>query len=40
MLSCFLQVVAVMNVEDGATIELAIKLPPSTPLRAAEVECR
>lgn len=34
------EVVATMTIEDGASLELLIKLPASTPLRAAEVECR
>ncbi|MEW5314556.1 MAG: hypothetical protein WDW38_006042 [Sanguina aurantia] len=34
------EVVATMTIEDGASLELLIKLPSSTPLRAAEVECR
>ncbi|KAG1654853.1 hypothetical protein FOA52_012197 [Chlamydomonas sp. UWO 241] len=34
------EVLAVLQVEDGASLELAIRLSASTPLRAAEVECR
>lgn len=34
------EVVAVATVEDGATLELVIRLPPAWPLRAAEVACR
>ena len=34
------EVVAVMEIEDGALLEMVIKLPPSSPLRRAEVTCR
>ncbi|GFR43123.1 hypothetical protein Agub_g4129, partial [Astrephomene gubernaculifera] len=34
------EVVAVMKVEDGAVLELAMRLPACLPLRAPEVECR
>ena len=34
------EVVATMTVEEGAILELVIKLPPSWPLKVAEVECR
>ena len=34
------EVVATMTVEEGSALELAIKLPLSWPLKAAEVECR
>nr|BCL66166.1 hypothetical protein [Volvox reticuliferus] len=34
------EVVATMEVEDGAALELLIKLPACMPLRAPEVECR
>lgn len=34
------EVVAVATVEDGATLELAVRLPPAWPLKPAEVECR
>jgi len=30
----------VAEVEDGAVLELAIRLPPAWPLKPAEVECR
>ncbi|GMH42468.1 hypothetical protein BSKO_10387 [Bryopsis sp. KO-2023] len=33
------EVVAIMEVEDGATLELVIRLPSCMPLRPAEVEC-
>jgi ubiquitin-protein ligase len=29
-----------MEVEDGASLEMSIRLPPSMPLRPPEVECR
>ncbi|WIA19458.1 hypothetical protein OEZ85_004072 [Tetradesmus obliquus] len=34
------EVTAVLEIEDGATLELQVKLPAAAPLRAAEVECR
>ncbi|KXZ44895.1 hypothetical protein GPECTOR_61g848 [Gonium pectorale] len=34
------EVVAVMEVEDGAVLELLVRLPACLPLRAPEVECR
>ena len=34
------EVVASMTIEEGAVLELAIKLPPSWPLRVADIECR
>ena len=34
------EVVASMTIEEGAVLEMAIKLPPSWPLRVADVECR
>lgn len=34
------EVVAVMEVEEGAVLEMVIKLPISSPLRRAEVACR
>lgn len=34
------EVVALLEIEDGATLEMAVRLPAGTPLRAAEVECR
>jgi hypothetical protein len=34
------EVIAQLEIEDGASLDLLIKLPASTPLRAAEVECR
>lgn len=34
------EVVAVMEIEDGAVLEMVIKLPTSSPLRRAEVACR
>nr|ADF43172.1 294687m [Chlamydomonas reinhardtii] len=34
------EVVAVLEVEDGAVLELAVRLPACLPLRAPEVECR
>ena len=34
------EVVAVMEIEDGAVLEMVIKLPSSSPLRRAEVACR
>jgi len=34
------EVVAVMEIEDGAVLEMVIKLPTSSPLRRAEVTCR
>ena len=34
------EVVAVLEVEDGASLELVVRLHPSTPLRAPDVECR
>ncbi len=34
------EVVAKLSVEEGSDLELAVRLPPSLPLRAPEVECR
>ncbi len=34
------EVVASMTIEEGAVLEMAIKLPPSWPLRVADIECR
>ena len=34
------EVVAVMEIEDGAVLEMVIKLPASSPLKRAEVSCR
>ena len=34
------EIVATMTVEEGAVLEIAIKLPSSWPLKVAEVECR
>jgi hypothetical protein len=34
------EVTAVLEIEDGATLELQVKLPAAAPLKAAEVECR
>jgi len=34
------EVTAVLEIEDGATLELQVKLPAVAPLKAAEVECR
>lgn len=34
------EVVAVMEIEDGAVLEMVIKLPASSPLKRAEVACR
>jgi hypothetical protein len=34
------EVVAQLEIEDGASLDLLVKLPSSTPLRPAEVECR
>ena len=34
------EVIAVMEIEDGAVLEMIIKLPTSSPLRRAEVACR
>lgn len=34
------EVVAVMEIEDGAVLEMVIKLPASSPLKRAEVVCR
>ncbi|DBB01874.1 TPA: hypothetical protein ACH3X1_000476 [Trebouxia sp. C0004] len=34
------EVIAVMEIEDGAVLEMVIKLPTSSPLRRAEVTCR
>lgn len=34
------EVVAVMEIEDGAVLEMVIKLPTSSPLRRAEVACK
>ena len=34
------EVVAVMEIEDGAVLEMVIKLPASSPLKRAEVTCR
>lgn len=34
------EVVAVMEIEDGAVLEMVIKLPTSSPLRRADVACR
>ncbi len=34
------EVVAVLTVEEGSNLELAVKLPPSLPLKPPEVECR
>lgn len=34
------EVTAIMEIEDSATLELLVKLPASSPLRPAEVECR
>ena len=34
------EVVAVMEVEDGHLLELAVRLPASAPLRVPDVECR
>ena len=34
------EVVAVLEIEDGATLELLVKLPAAAPLKVAEVECR
>jgi len=34
------EVIAVMEIEDGAVLEMVIKLPTSSPLRRAEVACR
>ncbi len=34
------EAVAVLSIEDNATLEMAVRLPPSWPLRPAEVECR
>lgn len=34
------EVVAIMEIEDGAVLEMVIKLPTSSPLRRAEVACR
>ncbi|EFJ49081.1 hypothetical protein VOLCADRAFT_59832 [Volvox carteri f. nagariensis] len=34
------EVVATLEVEDGAVLELVVKLPACMPLRAPEVECR
>jgi len=34
------EVVAVLEVEEGSTLELVVRLPPATPLKAPEVECR
>ncbi len=34
------EVIAVMEIEDGAVLEMVIKLPTSSPLRRAEVVCR
>lgn len=34
------EVVAIMEIEDGAVLEMVIKLPASSPLKRAEVSCR
>ncbi|GAX79187.1 hypothetical protein CEUSTIGMA_g6627.t1 [Chlamydomonas eustigma] len=34
------EVVAVLQVEDAASLEVSVRLSPCSPLRAAEVECR
>lgn len=34
------EVLAVMDIEDGCTLELAVKLPAAWPLKSAVVECR
>jgi hypothetical protein len=34
------EAVAILSIEDNATLEMAVRLPPSWPLRPAEVECR
>lgn len=34
------EAVAVLSIEDNATLEMAVRLPPSWPLRPAEIECR
>ena len=34
------EVTATMRVEDGAALEMVIKLPLSWPLKTADVECR
>ena len=34
------EVVAVLEIEEGSSLELAVKLPPASPLRPAEAECR
>jgi hypothetical protein len=34
------EVTAVLEIEDGATLELVVKLPASAPLKAPEVDCK
>lgn len=34
------EAVAILSIEDSSTLEMAVKLPVSWPLRPAEVECR
>ena len=34
------EAVAVLTIEDGASLEMAVRLPPAWPLRPADVECR
>lgn len=34
------EVLATMDIEDGVTLELAVRLPAAWPLQAAAVECR
>jgi hypothetical protein len=34
------EVTAVLEIEDGATLELVVKLPAAAPLKAAEVDCK
>ena len=34
------EAVAVLEIEEGASLEMAVRLPPAWPLRPADVECR
>jgi hypothetical protein len=34
------EVTAVLEIEDGATLELVVKLPAAAPLKAPEVDCK
>lgn len=34
------EAVAILSIEESSTLEMAVKLPASWPLRPAEVECR